>query len=545
VADLSAAYRRSGQPPSLVVALAAALVLALGAAPAHAGPSQEATFQDDDLLVYASDARVTRTLSELRRLGVDRLRITMVWRNVAPANDQDAKPAGFDATNPDAYPRGAWDRWDRVVREARRRGMDVNFNLTTPAPDWATGSPARADIDPTYEPDAGEFGAFVRAAGRRYDGQNGRPLVRYWSLQNEPNQPGWLTPQWLQRGGQWVEQAPRIYRAMADAGYAALQATGHGGDTILVGETAPKGVSVRGETRAIDALRFIRRLYCLDDNLQVLSGAAADQHGCPAADQLDRFPREHPGLFRASGYAHHPYELTFAPNRPPSNRNWATMGNLPQLQSTLRRIHLRYNQPLRGDVPLFLTEFGYQSRPEDPLGVARTQQAAYLNHAEYIAWRNRDVRTLAQFLLRDDAAPVSRTFQSGLRTVRGARKPAWNAYRFPIHLARTTIPRGQRLRVWGLPRPARDGSRPRVRVEFRRTGSTRWRRLGTVRGDRRKGYVTASLRAPGQGRVRLRWNGLVSRSVPVRTAGGRTARSAARRAGSPRRRGPAAPRTGR
>jgi hypothetical protein len=348
--------------------------------------------------------------------------------------------------------------------------------------------------------------------------------VTYWSLQNEPNQPGWLTPQWLQRGNEWVEAAPRIYRAMADQGYAALQATGHGNDTILIGETAPKGVSKQGETRAIDALRFIRRVYCLDDNLQVLRDAAAEAQGCRADGDLGRFGVDHPGLFKASGWAHHPYELTFAPNVPPRNADWATMGNLPALQSMLRRIHLRYGQPLQGDVPLFLTEFGYQSKPDDPLGVSRAQQGAYLNQAEWIAWRNRDVRTLAQFLLDDDDPPAGRTFQSGLRTNAGARKAAWSAYRFPIHIARPTVRRGQRLRVWGLPRPAADGSRPRVRVEFRRAGTKRWRRLRTVRGDAGKGYVSASLRAPGTGRVRLRWSGLVSRSVPVRLAAGRRAR---------------------
>lgn len=509
----------------VLAAAAAALVLTAGTpAPAHASPSQEATFQDDNHLIYADTPEVTRTLDELQSLGVDRLRITLVWRAIAPGNEQDAKPAGFDATDPAQYPSGAWDRWDRVVALARQRGMDVNFNVTVPAPDWATGSPERADLDPTYTPDAQAFGDFVRAAATRYDGAHGQPRVSYWSLQNEPNQPGWLTPQWTQQGNDWVAAAPRLYRAMVDAAFAALQDTGHASDTILIGETAPKGLKQnRGETRAIDALRFIRSLYCLDDHLQVLQGAAADAEGCPTGDQTAQFPAQHPGLFRASGWAHHPYELIFPPNRYAGWPDWATMANLPDLQSMLRRIHARYQQPA-GDVPLFLTEFGYQTNPPDRLGVSRARQAAYLDQAEYIAWRRRDVRTLAQFLLFDDGAPVSRTFQSGLRTVGGARKPAWSAYRFPIWVPRPTVPRGRRLTVWGLPRPAANGSRPKVRVEFRRSGTRRWRRIATVRGDAHAGYVNASLRAPGTGRVRLRWSALTSRSVPVRRRGGRRAR---------------------
>ena len=50
------------------------------------------------------------------------------------------------------------------------------------------------------------FGDFVRAVGRRF------PQVTYWTLQNEPNQPGWLDPQWVRRGGAWVESSPAIYR---------------------------------------------------------------------------------------------------------------------------------------------------------------------------------------------------------------------------------------------------------------------------------------------------------------------------------------------
>ena len=51
-----------------------------------------------------------------------------------------------------------------------------------------------------------------------------------------------------------------------------------------VGETAPKGLRAnRGETRAVDSLRFIRTLYCLDGNLQILRGRAAEVRGCPSA----------------------------------------------------------------------------------------------------------------------------------------------------------------------------------------------------------------------------------------------------------------------
>jgi hypothetical protein len=484
------------------------LLLALLLCPAAlANTRQEAMFQDDDHLIYPGDDDVVaRTLDELRGLGVDRLRITVAWRAIAPGNTEDRKPS-FDATDPDEYPSGAWSKYERVVRMARERGMGVNFNVTAPAPDWATGTPERADIDEVYAPDPKEFGDFVTAVGRRFAD------VDYWSIYNEPNQAAWLSPQWVKRGDDWEEASPRLYRNLLDAAWTALQNTGHGDHTILVGETAPKGLRTnRGETRSIDALRFLRRLYCVDDNLLLLRGRDATEHDCPTSDAVNAFPEQHPALFQATGYAHHPYELIFAPRTKPSWEDWATTGNLPKLQSYLSRLKGRYNRP--GSLPLYLTEYGYQTNPPDRFGVSWAKQAAYLAEAEYIASRNASVRTLSQFLLVDGGDPVTSTFQTGLRTNAGRAKPSLRGYRFPIHVVRRK--RSRRMTVWGLARPAASDSRPRYRVEFRRRGSRRWRLLTTKRGAAGAGYVTARVRVPGSGAVRLRWERLTSRSVPVR-----------------------------
>ena len=193
----------------------------------------------------------------------------------------------------------------------------------------------------------------------------------------------------------------------------------------------------------MDAVRFIKQLYCLDDNLQFLQGAAAAARFCPTSDQTAVFPAQHPGLFKMTGFAHHPYELTFAPNRPPPFRDrWVTIGNLPDLHRLLRRIFQRYGQPIPGGkryVPLYLTEFGYQTKPPDPLGVSVARQAAYLNQSEYIAWRDPVVRTLAQFLLVDDGRDPGHTRRagSGLGALperpqfrNGRHKPSYDAYRW-------------------------------------------------------------------------------------------------------------------
>jgi hypothetical protein len=491
------------------ITLAALALLALAAPGAHASRTQESTFQDDNHLIYAPPDEVARTMDRIKALGGDRLRITVLWGAIAPAANALERPAGFDAADPGAYPRGAWDHYDTVVQMAAERGLGVNFNLTVPGPVWAMRPPSRADLANRFEPSAAEFGDFVRAVGRRY------PQVTYWTIQNEPNQPGWLDPQWVHSRGKWVESSPSLYRGLVDAAWGALQQTGHGSDTILIGETAPKGVSVRGTTRAIAPGRFIKRMYCLDDHLQLLRGKRATERGCPATTSPAEFRAAHPGLFAATGYAHHPYELIFAPNRRPQHSDWYTIANLRSLSKLLRRVRARFG--FGGGFPLYLTEFGYQTDPPDPLGVTPRQQARFLNQAEYLTYRNRSVRTLSQFLLYDDAPPVGMTFQTGLAFRGGAAKPAQAAYAFGLFLPAPRVRRGGRLHVWGLLRSAPNGQAHRVDVLFRARGSHgRYRRIARLRTQAARGYVDGHVRVRRSGSIRLRWGGVRSRAAAFR-----------------------------
>ncbi|WP_372789929.1 cellulase family glycosylhydrolase [Paraconexibacter sp.] len=517
--------------PVAALTLATALITLLaliGTPVARAATSQESMFQDDPLLVYGDEVTQKRTLDRLVHLGVDRIRVSVFWRIVAPANDAAKKPDGFNAADPAAYPSGAWDRYDRLIVAAKNRGIRVNLNITSPVPDWAAGNPERADLKPTYAPDAGEFARFVAAVGTRYSGRyGGLPRVDYWSIWNEPNQPGWLTPQWLpdkDAPGGFADAAPRIYRDLANAMWFGLSISGHAGDTILVGETAPKGQArARGVSRAMKPRRFLLRLYCLDDNAQVLKGAEAKRNQCPG--KVDGFREANPGLFQVTGLAHHPYELTRAPDVEPEDPEFFTTGNLRALGSLMGRVFLRYGAAIPGDgkggFPLYLTEYGYQTDPPDPTGVSRARQAAYLNQAEWITARNRAVKTLSQFLLFDDK-PVEgatklqqygATFQSGLSTDAGRRKPAYAAYRFPIHVRRTTINRGSLATVWGLLRAGRPKTRETVRIEGRPSGAKRYRTLRTVRADALRGYLQARVRLRRTTRVRLSWRDPRTKSV--------------------------------
>ena len=538
---------RLGFPRALAatVALVGALALpaALRAPAAHASRTMETSFQDDNLLVYGfSASTVGRTLDTLRDLGVDRLRISVFWNIVAPDALSHRRPA-FDAADPAAYPPGSWDRYDRLVALARQRGMDVNFDITSPAPYWATGRPSRPDLQKNWEPSPAAFGQFVHAVGERYSGtyvppgsSAPVPRVSYWSVWNEPNQGGWLSPQWVadrRRRGRWVPNSPALYRSLVDAAVSSLVATGHTGptDTILIGETAPKGLNVQGPTRAMKPLPFLRSLYCLDAGYRPLRGAAATAQACPARPSAPAFVAAHPGLFYATGYAHHPYELTFAPDQQPGDRDYVTIANLPVLTGALARATAAWRFHRAGPMPLYLTEYGYQTDPPDPLGVSLAQQAAYLDQSSYIAYNNPNVTTLSQFLLVDDppvpgvrdrVAAYGRTFQSGLELRGGRRKPSFGYYRVPIYVPIARARRGGTVRVWGMARPGPREHQLTVDIQFQAAGSTAWSRLATVQADPTRGFVDVRVRVSRSGSLRLSWQRgvgsgqvLVSRPVAI------------------------------
>src|SRR5205085_1754253 len=99
-----------------------------------------------------------------------------------------------------------------------------------------------------------------------------------------------------------------------DGAYAALNATGHAQDTILIGETAPEGTTSPGVTNALFPLKFIRELYCVSRKLRPLTGDRAAALGCPRDGDRAGFVQAHPDLFLTTGYAHHPYSLVFPPD---------------------------------------------------------------------------------------------------------------------------------------------------------------------------------------------------------------------------------------
>jgi hypothetical protein len=514
------------------------LFLALPAGRAAAASDQAASFQDNHLLL-SNPATLSQTLETLKLLGVDRLVVSVDWNALAPDASSRRPPAGFNGANPADYAPGAWTPLDTIAVRAAAFGLRVHFNVTGGAPLWGDKRAPGPSMVRVWYPSAAGFGAFVHAVGERYSGHYTPPgasaplpAVRYWSIWNEPNVgSSSLSPQTVNG----IEVGPALYRGLLDAAWGALLATGHSPatDTILVGQMASTGHLDPGFEFGMQPLRFLRALYCVDSSYQLLRGAAAAERQCPAtAAGTKRFPAQHPALFQASGWGHHPYWLQGgAPSMPPPaiGPDWVTFSVLSKLETALDRIQRLYGSDRR--FAIYLTEYGIETNPPRPdFTTSPALQATYLNQAEYIAWRDPRMKTLSQYQLQD-APPLHpgtvSSFASGLIFTNGIPKPSYAAYRLPLWLPVLDAQRGQSLEVWGCVRPAKRYPKQSVPpVQIQLDGQT----LRRVPITNPEGYFDVRVIFPRSGTVTLAWrvpggSTIYSRAVAIReaTAGGSSA----------------------
>jgi hypothetical protein len=491
------------------------------------GSRLESILQDDDLLLYTTPRQQYQVLRQIKALGVDVVKVALIWWLTAPAHDLSRAPH-FDASDPAAYPWGSWDRYDELVEEAHYLGLKVYFQLDPPTPRWAIAAnfPHNQGKVLGQVPELGAFQRWVTAVGRRYSGTwhdtHGRtiPRVSEWGVWNEPNWRNWLNPITLNAGGIRQDSQPMLYRGLVNAAWRGLAATGHRSDTILVGETANIG--------SVTPIRFLEDLYCLTPGYRPLTGTAATAAGCPTAGSRSAFESENPGLFHMTGYAHHPYDFDIPPDRPSRVPTELSLANIGELERTLDGIFAAYGQSRPGGIPVYLSEWGYVTNPPNPeYHTTPAEQADWLNQGEYMMWREPFVRALAQFLLVDVPSPPTpnptaaqwlHVFATGLEFHNGVPKPALAAYRIPIWLPDPR--RGARVPVWGQLRPADHSTTQRGVIDFQPSGAGTWRRLTEVRTTSPEGFLTTQVSVPSAGLLRLGWRSpagtmLYSRSARV------------------------------
>jgi hypothetical protein len=328
-----------------------------------------------------------KAFTTLVNLRAQIIRVNLDWFNVAtkrPLTPTDPRDPAYD-----------WDRYDTLLLNAAKHKIQVLFTIYG-TPRWANGKKKGLNRAPRQMLFLKQFST---AAAKRYSGNFKRdddvvlPAVRKWLAWNEPNNPIFLAPQWAKINKKhYTPVAAKVYAGMCNAVWSGVHATNLRNEVVACGATDPRGNNSPTSSRpSISPLAFLAA--------------------------LKKF-----GLRHFDVYAHHPYygRPTESPTTKPKTRTAVTLGNIGDLTKLLSKLY--------GNKKLWITEYGYQTRPPDKaFGVSWVKQAQYLTKAYAVARKNPRITMMLWFLIRDEGRLGG--WQSGFFTAAGTKKPAYNAFR--------------------------------------------------------------------------------------------------------------------
>jgi hypothetical protein len=356
--------------------LALALVGIVAIPTASAADRMWMGFHDDP--VFRWDANRMTDLDKAEASHATIIRTLVTWANAAPT-----KPANAADPFDPAY---KLDDVDELVRNAQNRGMEVLITI------WGTPKWANGGKTPNYLPtNMNDMRQFAQALAARYSGRNaGYPFVRFYGIWNESNLGQFLSPQFGPNGS---IIGPAAYAKLAAAAYAGIKA-GNPKALVAVGETSSHGRDklLPGSSDAVTPGTFARLVAKANPNLKF--------------DAWAHHPYPYPVFFK-------PAQLLKWPN--------VSLKSFPRFETSLDSWFHRKN------IPIWITEYGHETKPGEPLGVTEPQQAAYLAQAVALAKADPRVQMFIWFVFRDS---LGSTWQSGLNRLDGTPKPAlarWTA----------------------------------------------------------------------------------------------------------------------
>jgi cellulase (glycosyl hydrolase family 5) len=304
--------------------------------------------------------------------GASVIHTTASWVGIAPT-----KPANAANGDDPAYKLADLDE---LVFQSGLYGLRVMIDING-TPKWANGGKA-PNVMPTRLAD---LTTFTKMLATRYNGRHGHGIVALWSVWNEPNLQLFLTPQYA--GKKIV--GPANYAKLFKAAYAGIK-SGNSLSKVAIGET-----SARGRDKP-------------------LAGVSASV----APGTFAKYLAKVPGL-KFDAWAHHPYPTS--PNLPPTQKVRypnVTLSTLPTFEKDLTKFFHR-------SVPVWITEYGHETKPPDPHGVSYATQAKYAMQALNIAKNDPNVQMFIWFVFHDTAG---NPWQSGLYTANGSQKPAYDPF---------------------------------------------------------------------------------------------------------------------
>jgi hypothetical protein len=345
-------------------------LLVAPAATVQAAQKMPIGFFDDPTFRWSPSR--AENLQQAAVTGASIIHTTANWANIAPA--KPGNPANGDD------PAYKLNDLDELVFQSGLYGLRVMIDVTG-TPKWANGGKT-----PNVMPKKlGDLTTFTRMLATRYNGRHGHGTVALWSVWNEPNLQLFLLPQFV--GKKIV--GPANYGKLYKAAYAGIKA-GNPLSKVAIGETSARG---------------------RDKPLQGVSASIAP-------GTFAKLLAKVPGL-KFDAWAHHPYPT--APNLPPLQQVRypnVTLSTLPKFEKDLKTFFHR-------SVPVWITEYGHETKPPDPHGVSYATQAKYAVQALTIAKNDPNVQMFIWFTFHDSAG---NPWQSGLYSSSGAQKPAYDPF---------------------------------------------------------------------------------------------------------------------
>jgi len=378
-------------------ALVALVVLvAIPAGAARAATRMPIGFFDDPSFRW-SDVR-QQNLQDASSAGATVIHTTANWATIAPT--RPATPA--DGSDP-AY---HLSDLDELVASAALNHMRVMINITG-TPKWANGGKSANHLPKKLS----DLTTFSRMLAARYNGYSGHGTVGLYSVWNEPNLELFLTPQFSsiktvttvkKVKGKKVKVKKQTFKIVGPANYAKLFKAAYTGiksgnraAQVAIGETSARGRDkpIKGTSDTIAPGTFAKYLAKVK------------------------------GL-KFDAWAHHPYptRLDLPPTQKVRYPN-VTLSTLPRFEKDLKAEFHR-------TVPIWITEYGHETKPGEPHGVTLAKQAAYAKQALTIARNDQDVQMFIWFTFRDSSG---NPWQSGIEQPSGVHKPSFAPFSALAH----------------------------------------------------------------------------------------------------------------
>jgi hypothetical protein len=357
-----------------LILLAFTALLAVGAGQATAAPHMPIGFFDDPTFRWSPD-RATN-LERAAADGASVIHTTATWSSIAPT-----KPANASDGDDPAY---HLNDLDELVEHASLYGLRVMIDING-TPKWANGGKAPNRMPTSMS----SLTTFAKMLATRYNGANGHGYVGLYSVWNEPNLGLFLEPQFSGTGKKFKIVGPANYAKLYKAAYAGIKA-GNKLAQVAIGETSARG---------------------RDKPLKGVSDSIAP-------GTFAKYLSKVKGL-KFDAWAHHPYPTT--PSMKPLQKVRypnVSLSTLPTFEKNLRAWFHRV-------VPVWITEYGHETRPGEPHGVSLSTQSAYARQALTVARKDPNVQMFIWFVFRDSKG---NPWQSGLEQPSGAAKPAYAGF---------------------------------------------------------------------------------------------------------------------